>query len=90
MASVNQQQDNKVFAEKNAASFPILSDPDKQLSKAYGVLSDNGLARRWTFYMDAQGIVRKIDKAVSPRSAGADLVKNLKMLGAPKRDKIDQ
>ncbi|MDA9050626.1 peroxiredoxin family protein [Pseudomonadales bacterium] len=85
MASVDSLEDNKAFAEKNGASFPILSDADKQMSQAFGALSPGGLARRWTFYIDRQGIVRKIDKAVSPRTAGAELVKNLQALKAPRR-----
>ena len=85
MASVDSLEDNKAFAEKNAASFAILSDADKQMSQAFGVLLASGLARRWTFYIDRQGIVRKIDKAVSPRTAGAELVKNLQALNAPRR-----
>lgn len=85
MASVDGLEDNKAFAEKNGASFPILSDADKQMSQAFGALSPGGLARRWTFYIDRQGIVQKIDKAVSPRTAGAELVKNLQALKAPRR-----
>lgn len=80
MASVDKPEDNKGFAEKNDATFPILSDPDKQMTAAYGVLSDRGYARRWTYYIDKNGIIRMIDKEVDPRTAGRQLVENLESL----------
>ena len=80
MTSVDKPADNKGFAEENHANFPILSDPDTTMSKAYGVYSDKGYDHRWTFYIDKQGIIRKIDKAVDPRTAGKVLVQNLTAL----------
>lgn len=84
MASIDKPEDNKAFAEKNEATFPILSDPGKDTCEAFGVLSDRGYARRWTYYIDPEGIIRRIDKEVDPRTAGEDLVKNLEELGVPK------
>lgn len=84
MASVDKPEDNKGFAEKNEATFPILSDPDKTMSRAFGVLSERGFASRWTYYIDKEGIVRMIDKTVDPRSAGEQLVNNLESLGFDK------
>lgn len=83
MASTDSAADNRAFAEKNAATFPILADPDKTVAAAYGVLADAGYARRWTFYIDGDGIIRKIDTAVDPRTAGETLVANLDALGVP-------
>ena len=83
MASTDSEADNRGFAEKNEASFPILSDPDKEMTAAFGVLSPSGYAKRWTYYIDADGIVVQIDKNVDPRSAGEDLVENLAALGVP-------
>ncbi len=86
MASTDSFQDNKGFAEKNSATFPILSDPEKRMTADYGVLSGGGYARRWTFYIDEQGIIQRIDKAVSPRTAGKTLVSSLKQLKVPSRN----
>ncbi len=85
MASVDKPEDNKGFAEKNEATFPILSDPDKTMTAAYGVLSDRGYARRWTYYIDQNGIIQKIDREVNVRTAGEGLVANLESLGVPRR-----
>ena len=83
MASTDNLEDNRGFAAHNNANFPLLSDASKTVAEAYGVLRDNGLARRWTFYIDPKGIIQRVDRAVDPASAGATLVKNLRSLGAP-------
>ena len=85
MASVDSIEDNTGFAEKNQASFPILADPSKQTAGAYGVLGSHGYANRWTFYIDPDGVIIKIDKEVDPRNAGEQLVANLSALGVPMR-----
>ena len=55
MASTDNPQDNAGFAAKNEATFPILSDPEKQMTADYGVLSGGGYAKRWTFYINKKG-----------------------------------
>lgn len=84
MASTDTLEDNTGFAEQNEATFPILADPDKTVSEAYGVLAERGYARRWTFYIDPEGIIRKIDKEVNPAEAGRQLVANLEALDVPR------
>lgn len=83
MASVDNLEDNTAFAKKNAATFPILADPDKSTARAYGVLTSMGFAKRWTFYIDPNGTIVKIDRQVDPRRAGAQLVENLRALQVP-------
>lgn len=83
MVSTDSIADNTGFAKKNGATFPVLADPTKETAKAYGVLATLGYAKRWTYYIDPQGVVVKIDKAVKPMTAGADLVVHLHELGAP-------
>jgi peroxiredoxin Q/BCP len=80
MASTDTLADNTAFARKNQASFPILADPDRSVVKSFGALSGGRFAKRWTFYIDIDGLIAKIDKSVSPRSAGADLVQHLEEL----------
>lgn len=86
MASTDSPEDNRSFAEKNEASFPILSDTSKSVAKAYGVLSPMGFAKRWTFYIDEEGVIVKIDQDVNPSTAGADLVQGLDALDVPAAD----
>lgn len=87
MISVDALEKNTKFAEKHKANFPILSDPTKETAAAYGVLkSGGGAARRWTFYIDKEGVIQKIDKEVRFRNAGADMVAVLEMLAARKKE----
>jgi mycoredoxin-dependent peroxiredoxin len=51
----------RVFAEKEALSYPLLSDfwPHGEVAKAYGVFNETlGAADRGTFVIDKSGIVR--------------------------------
>jgi peroxiredoxin Q/BCP len=82
---VDSQDTNRRFAEELRLDYPILSDPDKTVAAAYGVLNESGqYARRWTFYIDSGGTIRKIDQQVKPASSGMDIVKNLEELRIPR------
>ena len=54
-ASVDSAETNRRFAESLGLVFPILSDPTKEVARAYGVLAPSGFASRWTFYIGADG-----------------------------------
>ena len=64
-------------------TIPILSDPEKKVSAAYGVLN-MGFAARNTFYIGPDGRVLYVDRQVSPKTAGEDVAKRLEALGVPK------
>jgi len=82
MVSLDKAEKNREFAESLKAAHVLLSDPGKQVADAYGVTALGGLfARRWTFYIDRDGIVREIDKRVNVETAGQDIAANLKALG---------
>jgi thioredoxin-dependent peroxiredoxin len=80
-ASVDDAETNTKFAESLGLDYPILSDPDKSVAKAYGVLGPRGVAQRWTFYIDKEGNIRAIDKMVKTARAGVDVADKLKELG---------
>ena len=89
MASVDPLDKNTEFAkaksvtlgstvvDKKEADFPILSDPTKATATAYGVLSERGLANRWTFYIGKDGLIQAIDKAVKPATSAEDMAAKL-------------
>jgi thioredoxin-dependent peroxiredoxin len=85
MASVDSVAENRQFAEQEQADFPILSDPDKRVAAAYGVLGPTGLPRRWTFYIGPDRRILAIDKAISTGRAGQDLANRLQELGVNRR-----
>jgi peroxiredoxin Q/BCP len=81
-ASVDTPEANKAFATKLGLDYPILSDPDKTVATAYGVVHDDRkVAERWTFYIDKNGVIKAIDKKINTKQAGADLASKLKELG---------
>ena len=84
MTSVDTLEDNTAFANEHEAGFPILSDPSKEMTGAYEVLSDAGFANRWTYYINKQGTILKIDKQTNPATAGRDLTRTMGELGFPK------
>jgi thioredoxin-dependent peroxiredoxin len=59
--SVDSAKRNKDFAAELHITFPILSDESKEVTKEYGVLYPLiRVAKRVTFVIDRQGIVREI------------------------------
>jgi len=71
--SVDSFAANKRFAQDLGVTFPLLSDFHRRVSKAYGILDEErGFARRATFVIDKQGIIRHIElgrSAIDPSGA---------------------
>ncbi len=85
MISVDTLADNKAFAAKEHADFPMLADPEKKVATEYGVLGKFGVANRWTFYIRPDGTIAYIDRQVHPATSGEDVVAKLKELGVPEK-----
>jgi peroxiredoxin Q/BCP len=84
MASVDTLEDNKAFAEKEGADFPMLADPGKKVATAYGVVNEQRqYASRWTYYIGPDGKILYIDKQVHPATSGEDIAAKLKELNVP-------
>lgn len=81
MASVDPLLDNKGFAKETGADFPLLSDEDKSVARAYGVLHEKGHAKRHTFYIGKDGTILKIDTRVNPETSAEDMAATLGELG---------
>jgi peroxiredoxin Q/BCP len=69
--------------EKSEADFPMLSDESKSVATAYGVLNRGGLSNRWTFYIDKNGRIAAVDKAVQPATSAEDMIAKLNELKVP-------
>jgi peroxiredoxin Q/BCP len=81
--SVDDLETNTRFAQSLDADYPILSDADKNVATAYGVLAPMGFARRWTFYIAPDGKILYVDREVKTATAGQDVVARLKELKVP-------
>jgi glutaredoxin-dependent peroxiredoxin len=61
----------KVFGQQNGLSFPLLSDFNKDVIKAYGVYLDDlvglkGVSKRAVFLIDTRGVVRHAEVTATP------------------------
>jgi len=86
--SVDTPDNLRRFAEQLGIDYPLLSDPTRQVAKAYGVVSsDTSFASRWTFYIDVDGRILYVDRQVSPGNAGKTVAERLAQLGVPRRSR---
>jgi peroxiredoxin len=71
--SIDSPPANAKFAGELGVSFPLLSDMKREVSRSYGVLDeDRQLARRTTFVVDREGVIRFVEEgpaALSPAGA---------------------
>jgi len=86
MASVDSLEDNIAFAESTEADFPLLSDPSKEVAKAYDVLAFYGYPKRHTIYIDKQGKVLMVDRDINSATSAEDMAANLEKLGIAKKE----
>lgn len=85
-ASVDDNETNTAFAKSLELDFPILSDPSKETAEAYGVVDESRpVARRWTFYIGPDGVIKAIDKMVNTKQAATEMADMLEQLGVPKK-----
>ncbi len=85
-ASTDDVEKNTDFAKSLMLDYPILSDPGKDVAKAYGVVHEGReVPERWTFYIDKDGVIKSIDKTVKTDSHGEDIAKKLEELGVAKK-----
>jgi len=77
------------FAEKNGVTIALLSDPEGEVCRKYGVLQEKeveGAGRREclvrsTFVIDKGGVIRHVEYGINPRGHAAevfDLVRRLR------------
>lgn len=71
---------NREFADALGLEFPILSDVDGTVARAYGVLAAGGLPSRWTFYIGTDGRILSIDTNVRVGTSGSDIEDTLQRL----------
>lgn len=84
-ASCDDAETNGKFAKSLDLDYPILSDPEKETAKVYGVVHEGrAVPERWTFYIGKDGLIKEIDKKIRTEEAGPDMIAKLKTLGLSK------
>lgn len=88
MVSFDDPAKNADFAKSLKANLVLLSDTKGDVASAFDVSQLGGMyAKRWTFYVDKDGVVRFVDKNVNTATAGADIAKKLAELEFPKKSR---
>ena len=81
--SLDDVKSHAEFAKKYHVPFPLLSDADRKVAEAYGVLTSKmGMhyAKRTTFLIDPQGKVAKVYEDVDPEKNSAQVLGDLAAL----------
>lgn len=86
--SADNQASHRAFADKYALPFTLLSDPEHTAIRAYGAWGTKNMygkmfegIMRYTFVVDAHGIVRKVFKKVKTEDHAAEVLSALDELG---------
>jgi len=81
--SVQSVASHQNFCAKQGLNFKLLSDSDYKVSRAYGSLTDLGVAKfsaRHTFLIDPNGKIVKVYTNVSPASHSEEVLADLAAL----------
>jgi thioredoxin-dependent peroxiredoxin len=77
--SVDNTDSHQKFTTKFHLPFQLVADPDKKITKAYGVLNEkSNMARRVTFIIDEQGKIAKVFETVKPAEHPQEVLEALK------------
>ena len=88
-ASCDPVERNTDFAKSLELDYPILSDPDTKVAKAYGILNDKGFSNRATFIVGKDGKILHIESKVKSGEHASqilDELAKLKIDKAPKKE----
>ena len=83
--SLDDVKSHAEFAKKYHVPFPLLSDADRKVAEAYGVLASHGdmhYAKRTTFLIDPKGNIAKVYQDVDPEKNSAQVLADLAALKA--------
>jgi peroxiredoxin Q/BCP len=78
--STDDVESHKGFQQKYGLNFTLLADPEKKVTKLYGVKTLLGLAERVTFVIDKEGMIRKIFPHVDVRHHSEELLQFIRQL----------
>ena len=79
--SADNEASHAAFAAKYNLPFSILADPDKKIISDYGVkVPILGIAKRWTFIIDRQGLIRDVINDVDTSNHDQQVLGLLKKL----------
>ena len=78
--SIDTVEDQRKFVTEYGIPYRHLSDPQKETCKKYAGLNLAGLAKRSTFVIDKQGVIKKIFRNIDVDNHGKEIANFLKEL----------
>ena len=81
--SINDRKSHAKFAKKYKLPFPLLSDKDGTVASKYGALTNLGvykMAKRYTFLIDTNGVLRKTYLSVDTSKHSQQIIDDLMAL----------
>jgi thioredoxin-dependent peroxiredoxin len=78
--STDAPQSHRDFRDKHRLPFPLLSDPDGRMARAFGVPMQAGTIGHATFLIDRRGVIRKVWPKVHPWGHSRQVLAALKAL----------
>ncbi|MCZ6583290.1 MAG: redoxin domain-containing protein [Thaumarchaeota archaeon] len=78
--SIDTVEDQRKFVTEYGIPYRHLSDPQKETCKKYAGLNLAGLAKRSTFIIDRQGVIKKIFRNIDVDNHGKEIANFLKEL----------
>ena len=78
--SIDTVEDQRKFVTEYGIPYRHLSDPQKETCKKYAGLNLAGLAKRSTFIIDKQGVIKKIFRNIDVDNHGKEIANFLKEL----------
>ena len=86
-ASFDSVEENRRFAADQAFPFRLLSDPDRTVGRAYGVVRPDrdqyaAYAMRYSFLVDPAGLIARVYDVHDVNGHAAEVLADLERLGA--------
>lgn len=78
--STDNAADQQKFIDKEKLNFPLIADPEKKATEAFGALSERGYASRYSFVIDKAGVVRKVYTKVDVNKHPAEVLAFVKAM----------
>lgn len=79
--SVDSEESHAEFMSKYKLNFTLLSDRKKNIVRAYGVESPFGTAKRVTYIIGPDGVIRHVFPHVNTKTHADDVLKKAEELG---------
>jgi len=79
--STDSVKSHENFRDKYELNFPLLSDKEREIVRAYGVENERGSAKRVTFLIDKNGVVKHVWPKVKVDGHVDDVLSKIKELG---------